>query len=530
MQYTKKLIFNVDEKDIRIDKFLHEKLKVHGYSREQVKALILKGAVCVIGEKFLSLKPKTKVGIGDRIEVILPKTEVLMPEKGNLNVVYEDEYLVVIDKPPYLTTHPAPSCRETTLVNILLHRYPQIRQLDRERPGIVHRLDKDTSGLMVVALKKEVQDLLKEAFSKRKVKKKYLVLVHGKMRPPCGEIKLLMDRDHVTKTKMRVYADRGRESITRYRVIREFQGYNISFIEAEILTGRTHQIRLHFSYKGHPVLGDKIYSNGKKIHDEILRKLVKRQMLHAWKLEFEHPITGESLKFTSPVPGDFYRTLLYLGKKRPMVVGVTGSVGCGKSKVCELLSKGRYPLWSADVAVENLYKKGNAGYEMIKRTFGESFVNEKEVNKKHLFMHMATDRNFREEVERIIHPLVYMELKSFLEKHKRDLMVIAEVPLLVEAGWKEDRTESIFDVVIGVFCENEVRFKRLEKIRGWTREQILNIDKWQMPQEQKLKQCHIIVDNSYSLDRLKHQITILQDILKDIRRKRLFKEIYRINS
>jgi len=518
--------------EIRIDKFLHNKLNDSGYSREDIKKLIINGFVKV--NNITTIKPSAKISKGDFVEISLSDKNSLelKPVKRELNIIYEDNYLVIINKPWNLTTHPAPSCKEPTLVHFLISKYPELKQMDKQRPGIVHRLDKDTSGLMVVALNNKTRELMIEKFKKREVKKKYLALVLGNLEPLCGEIKVFMDRDIYSRTKMRVYEDMGRESITRYKVIKRFEHLNISLVEAEILTGRTHQIRVHFSHLGAPILGDNLYTKGKKVEDNILKKLAKRQMLHSWKLCFSHPITLKNMSFTCSVPKDFLRILLYLVNKRPMVIGITGNVGCGKSKVSELLSKGKYPLWSADRAVEKLYQKGESGWEMIKRTFGIEFLDEEKgcVDKKKLFTAMTLDEGFREEVIKIIHPLVFYEMKQFIEKNKTKRMVILEVPLLIESGWREGDKGSIFDVVVGVFCKSSVRFKRLKEIRGWDEDKIKAMDLWQLPMREKLSKCDIIIDNSFSLEKLNKKVAKLDEILRKFRLKKVINTIEELSK
>ncbi|GAB6162549.1 dephospho-CoA kinase [Desulfothermus naphthae] len=513
---------------IRIDKFLHQKLSHLGYSRQGVKELIEKGQVFVNRKKVI--KPSQKISNKDVVEVLICENNEIKPVQGNLKILYEDDYLVVIDKPKGLVTHPAPSCKEPTLVNYLLYKFPRIKELDSERPGIVHRLDRDTTGLMVVALQKKAQELLQGLFSKRKIEKKYLALVMGVLEKKQEELRFFMDRDHRSKTKMRVYSDEGRESITRYRVIYEFKDYNLSLVEVEILTGRTHQIRVHFSHIGHPVLGDPLYSKGKKIENKIISRLVKRQMLHSWNLSFKHPILNRELKFVSKVPKDFFRVLLYVSKKRPMVVGVTGGVGCGKSMVAKLLTKGGVPYWSADKAVETLYRKGNSGYEMIKRSFGLEFVDEQNgiVNKKKLFMNMSQDENFRTQVEQIIHPIVFEDMMEFISKNKTKNMVILEIPLLIEAGWHKDPGKRVFDLIVGVFCSNEIRIKRLEEIRGWNKTQVREVDKWQLPQKEKLRHCDIIIDNSSTLEKTHKKVAYLRRLLREIRVSKVKAKIFEL--
>lgn len=224
--------------------------------------------------------------------------------------------------------------------------------------------------------------------------------------------------------------------------------------------------------------------------------------------------------------------VLYASKKRPMVVGVTGSVGSGKSTVCRLLAGDKYPLWSADKAVESLYGEGNAGYEMIKRTFGLEFVDEDRgvVDKKKLFAHMNMDRDFREEVEKIIHPLVFEDMKDFISRNKTKNMVILEIPLLVEAGWDKSLEDSIFDVIVGVFCSDMVRIKRLQQLRGWSQVQISGVDRWQLPQKEKLKRCNIIIDNSSTIEDTRIKVANLRGLLRKIRKKRLLSRVYQFDK
>ncbi len=215
-----------------------------------------------------------------------------------------------------------------------------------------------------------------------------------------------------------------------------------------------------------------------------------------------------------------------------MVVGVTGSVGSGKSTVCRLLAGDKYPLWSADKAVESLYGEGNAGYEMIKRTFGLEFVDEDRgvVDKKKLFAHMNMDRDFREEVEKIIHPLVFEDMKDFISRNKTKNMVILEIPLLVEAGWDKSLEDSIFDVIVGVFCSDMVRIKRLQQLRGWSQVQISGVDRWQLPQKEKLKRCNIIIDNSSTIEDTRIKVANLRGLLRKIRKKRLLSRVYQFDK
>lgn len=231
-------------------------------------------------------------------------------------IIFEDKDLLVIDKPAGLTVHNGAEETQQVLTDWLQEKYPQIKNLDwpdKKRLGIVHRLDKDTSGLMVLTKNPEILKKLQEQFQKNSIKKTYLALVLGKVKPNEGRIETSISRHgkEFRKKTARILSfswskGKQRQAITIYRVKKYYD--NFSLVEAEILTGRTHQIRAHFQYLGYPLIGDPIYKTkqSKKISNNLG---LNRQFLHAWKLEFNHPITDNTLKFTSELPDDLQKIL-----------------------------------------------------------------------------------------------------------------------------------------------------------------------------------------------------------------------------
>jgi 23S rRNA pseudouridine1911/1915/1917 synthase len=244
-------------------------------------------------------RPRDQVRAGDRVEVIEPPPENIdnLPEEIPLDVLYEDDELIVINKPAGLVVHPGAGQREHTLVNALLHYFPKLSGIGgKERPGIVHRLDKETSGCLVVAKTDEAHRALSAQFAERAVEKIYLALVAGKMRRSVGMIEEKIGRHPVHRQRMAAHSTRGREAKTEYRVINSSN--EMSLVECKLHSGRTHQIRVHLQHLGHPLLGDRVYGGR-------FAKDFARQMLHAWKLAFRHPRSGEWKQFEAPIPRDF---------------------------------------------------------------------------------------------------------------------------------------------------------------------------------------------------------------------------------
>ena len=286
----------VEDGDVRLDQYLAS-LDL-GLTRSRLRQLIDSGDVLVNGA---AVKAAHRVRPGDRVRVSVPppRPSVAVPQDIPLTVVYQDADLVVIDKPAGLAAHPGPGHPDRTLVNGLLALCPDIQGIGGQiRPGIVHRLDKDTSGLMMAAKTEAAHHHLSQQIKDRTVQKGYLALVVGVPSPDSGVIDAPIGRDPRRRTRMAVTAD-GRESRTGYRVL-ECAG-RFTLLELQLHTGRTHQARVHLSWLGHPLLGDSVYGRRSP--------LLPRHFLHAHSLAFAHPSTGESLQFRSPLPRDLETAL-----------------------------------------------------------------------------------------------------------------------------------------------------------------------------------------------------------------------------
>lgn len=243
---------------------------------------------------------------GDSITLALPPDELPAPFPEDIPIFlhYEDSDIAVVEKPAGLVCHLGAGIRSGTLVNALLHRFGPIVSGNPDRPGIVHRLDKPTSGLLVVARNETAHRRLSLQFQNREVKKEYLALVHGVPRPPAGTIDLPLGRDPMDRKKISVRARRRRSAITHYQTEKIYGC--ASLLRVQIETGRTHQIRVHLAQKGYPVVGDRAYGGDRnlKIPAAIRGKLPDRMFLHAHRLEFRHPGTGAHMRFSSPLPGE----------------------------------------------------------------------------------------------------------------------------------------------------------------------------------------------------------------------------------
>jgi 23S rRNA pseudouridine1911/1915/1917 synthase len=290
----------VSEEGLRLDKYLAD--RVTGLSRSSVQRLISSGQVSVNGE---IARASYKVKSGDRLVLSLPAEEPAGPtaEEIPLQIVYEDDALLVIEKPAGMVVHPAPGHVTGTLVNALLGSYPHLAEAGSARPGIVHRLDRDTSGLILVAKNEKVQRALQRQFKNRQVHKAYLALLVGHLQPAWGRIEAAIGRDPRHRQRMAVQAG-GREAVTEYHIRERFAqrigpvAGDYTLVEAEPITGRTHQVRVHFASIGYPIAGDPVYGHRHK------GLPLGRQFLHAYRLEFSHPVTGQPLKFKSPFPAD----------------------------------------------------------------------------------------------------------------------------------------------------------------------------------------------------------------------------------
>jgi 23S rRNA pseudouridine1911/1915/1917 synthase len=288
-------------------------------SRSRIQDLIRERLALVNGK---SEKPGYKVRSGDIVTLDLPERAVreVLPEPIPLNVVFEDDHMVVLNKPPGLVVHPAPGNYTGTLVNALLYHYGSLPSSgvpasdgegsERERAGIVHRLDKDTSGIMVVARTEQALKALSGQFKDRVVQKKYLALVAGVIKKGSGTIEAAIGRHVKERKKISVHTASPREAVTLYTVKERFR--NATLVEVEIKTGRTHQIRVHLAHLGFPVLGDRVYGGVKVAR---LGELpIGRQMLHAESLSLLHPVTKTPLTFIAPPPPDMAEVIERLRK------------------------------------------------------------------------------------------------------------------------------------------------------------------------------------------------------------------------
>ena len=291
---------------MRLDKQI---LETHpGFSRSRIEGLVKSGFVTVNGT--VAEKAGMKVSEDDEIVVEIPPPVPAVPEPEDipLDVVFEDEDMVVVDKAPGMVVHPAPGHFTGTLVNALLHHCPNLSGIGGvARPGIVHRLDQDTSGLIVVAKSQAAMDGLVQAFSShRNIEKTYLAVCHGRPRLDAGRIENLIGRHPVDRKRMAIVGKNGKVAITNWRVF-DCSRPQSTAVECKIETGRTHQIRVHMASLGCPVIGDKVY--GKSALDKKLDPVPMRQMLHAWKLKLWHPVKRVEVAFEAPVPEDLKQYL-----------------------------------------------------------------------------------------------------------------------------------------------------------------------------------------------------------------------------
>ncbi len=315
-----RVIYDRDE-ECRLDKFLVELRVQELYSRSFIEKLIENDNILV---NSIPVKKSFLLKAQDIIDVHLLEPEPLeiVPQNIPLEIVYEDEWLAVINKPAGMIVHPGYGNPDNTLVNAVVYRYGENLSSGKsnERPGIVHRLDRGTSGLIIVAKSDLAQSVLSEMFAKRQVKKIYLAITTGIPEPPEDSIETCISRSIKNPRKM-VVSESGRWALTQYRIIRYYNCF--ALLEVNLETGRMHQIRVHLSHRNYPILGDLLYNsiravqaitpeNMKRKVYEVLTSHLRRQALHAWKLSFTHPFTSEEMEFTAPLPEDLIYTLDWL--------------------------------------------------------------------------------------------------------------------------------------------------------------------------------------------------------------------------
>jgi 23S rRNA pseudouridine1911/1915/1917 synthase len=295
----KVLTAGLDDKAKRLDIFVAESI---GITRSQVQKLIRERLISVNGNEE---DPGYRVRQADTVKIVIPKKsdETLVPENLLLKIFFMDDYLAVVDKPAGMVVYPSAGHTGGTLMNALAHYAPKLASIGGGlRPGVVHRLDKDTSGVMVVALDDITYYDLIDQFKERTIQRKYVALVSARLKEDSGEIKLAIGRSDTDRKKMSTRTRRGKEAMTRWKVLRRLN--KATLIEARLGTGRTHQIRVHFAAIGHPVLGDNTYGKINIVEMPGNKVVIPRQMLHAETLGFIHPHTRQLLEFTSPVPDD----------------------------------------------------------------------------------------------------------------------------------------------------------------------------------------------------------------------------------
>lgn len=300
---------------MRLDRFVCE---MGGISRSAAVRLIDEGNVTIGGA---TVPKRTELREGDRVEIVIPEAEELTeaePENIPLDVVYEDDDLLVINKPSGMVVHPAPGNEHGTLVNALLyHCRGGLSGIGGKlRPGIVHRIDKDTSGLLVVAKNDRAHAGLSAQLQGHHITREYHALVNGGFRTLSGTVNAPIGRHPTDRKKMAVIRDgshTAREAVTHYEVCEEFG--TVTYLKLRLETGRTHQIRVHMAYLGHPLLGDTLYGGGNSRFEKTHAALLHGQALHAARLSFTHPVTGENMTFSCPLPEDFCKLLDILRKQ-----------------------------------------------------------------------------------------------------------------------------------------------------------------------------------------------------------------------
>lgn len=296
----KKLFFTIEKGGERIDKYLSEQLE--DMTRSHIQKLIKENMVRVNG---MAVKSNFKLSASDQIEVEIPelKEPDILPENIPLDILYEDQDILVVNKPKGMVVHPAPGHYTGTLVNaIMYHCKDNLSGINGVmRPGIVHRIDMDTTGSLLICKNDRAHQALAEQLKEHSITRKYHAIVHGRLKEDEGIIDKPIGRHPIDRKKMSVHCTNGREAITHYRVLKRFQQF--TYIECQLETGRTHQIRVHMSSVGHPILGDQVYGPAKCPYK------LQGQTLHAKVLGITHPTTGEYMEFDAPLP-DYFQGLL----------------------------------------------------------------------------------------------------------------------------------------------------------------------------------------------------------------------------
>lgn len=510
----------------RIDAFLGNVLREEGFSREKIKQAILSGHVLCNGVPCA--KPSAPVFPGDTVTAALPEAAThLTAEQGDLAVLWHDEHLAVCDKPAGVTVHPAPGLTEGTFAHRLLHHFPELAAQGGSRPGIVHRLDKETSGLMLVALTETARLAMAEAFADRTVRKEYLALIYGVPSKREDSITAPIGRSETNRTKMAVVpvTKGGKEARSDYAVLYTDPSVRFSLVRVAIHSGRTHQIRVHMRHIGHPLLGDAVYKTPGL--PTLPGVTPGRQMLHAYKLAFTHPVTGEEMAFHAIPPADFTSLALSLALPMQRVI-ITGSPGGGKSTLAGAIRDAGHAVWSADEAVRRLYAKDGDGWHILRARYGTRFVPDDAANvdKKALFAAMGESGAFRREIEHMVHPLVFHDLETFWRTQEQhgETLAAAEIPLVLESGrydtakrTREGLRGERREILVGIYTPFAKRRQRMMETRGWSEETVAHMESWQWPEEKKVRAVDLVVDNSGTLDDLRRRSKNVLGVLAFLR-------------
>ena len=374
--------------------------------------------------------------------------------------------------------------------------------MEGQRPGIVHRIDKDTSGLIIVALTEEARLKLTAAFAERRVWKEYLALASGSL-PESGAVDSPIGRDPLHRVRMAVtpVSQGGREAHTRFSKLWEAPEGRASLLRVHILTGRTHQIRVHLASLGHPLLGDAAYAPGP------ISRMAPRQMLHAWHIAFRHPLTGKRLAFSCPPPDDFRACALTLGRM-PQNIVITGNPGSGKSTVLAMLEEEGIPCVSADRLVHDYYGPGGEAAQWLTRRLGPEILTEDgAVDRKALMAAFTAAPALRHETEQFCHTLVLGDIQDFFRRGAAEgkQRLAAEIPLYFECGWHRG-VFSPAPVTVGVSAGRKTRGERLAAERRWDDGKISSIESWQWDEAKKMAACRITVPNTGSREELRENI------------------------
>lgn len=488
-----------------------------GISREGIKRLIAKGLCLVNGRACTSASQKLKTG--DTVEIELANEESgLVPEEGEVTILHEDADVLICAKEAGLTVHPCPSCPSNTLIGRLYSRYPELGAMGGLRPGIVHRLDKETSGLLVVARNERARLFLTKAFAERKVRKIYLAIVAGKA-PETGSCEMSIGRDPVHKTRMACVpvSQGGREARTTFERLWVAQDESASLMRVHIHTGRTHQIRVHMAHLGHPLLGDATYAPSP------IASLAPRVMLHAFSLTVPNPYGGKDLSFTLPPPEDFATCLQRLSFATQRVI-VTGNPGSGKSLVLRMFARHGVPTISADELVQGYYKAGGEVSEWLCSRLGSDILDtEGSVDRTELMAAFSRSPDLRREVEELCHRLVLGDIRDFFSscQKERRVLAVAEIPLYFECGWHKGAFEPA-PLSLGVRAPLATRKTRLSATRNWSEEKIETIEHWQWDEDKKLSACDLVLDNTGDKKALAQGLE--ENILPELARRRRERE------